>query len=195
MTEVQFPVDWLDPHAGDVATDLDLAVLLVNSFDALANPPDRLHDLDWWSGALVRVGHADLADVLRDDDLESLRSLREDLREAFRATTVQQAADALNPLLAAAGAVPLLAVAADRPTGAGLRYESGAAGLAALRVRLPVAVVERIVSRGVRSLGTCAADPCSCVFVDRTRAVTRRYCCGWCNDRAAARAYRRRQSH
>jgi hypothetical protein len=29
--------------------------------------------------------------------------------------------------------------------------------------------------------------------VDRTRAGTRKYCCTYCNDRYAARAYRRRK--
>jgi predicted RNA-binding Zn ribbon-like protein len=46
---------------------------------------------------------------------------------------------------------------------------------------------------GTGRLGVCGSDPCRCVFVDRTRAGTRKYCCTYCNDRFAARAYRRRK--
>jgi predicted RNA-binding Zn ribbon-like protein len=63
-----------------------------------------------------------------------------------------------------------------------------------LPARLLAAVAEHIGRSGVARLGVCASDPCRCAFVDRTRAGTRRYCCTVCNDRAAARAYRRRRS-
>ena len=36
--------------------------------------------------------------------------------------------------------------------------------------------------------GVCHAGPCRCVYADR-RARSSRYCCGQCNDRAAAAAY------
>ena len=97
-------------------------------------------------------------------------------------------------MMADAGAVPALVADLVAPSAARLVTGVGAEGLEALRIRLPVALAQRIATRGVESLGACHADPCRCVFVDRTRAGTRRYCCGWCNDRAAARAYRRRRS-
>jgi predicted RNA-binding Zn ribbon-like protein len=191
--EAQFPVDWLDPHAGTTATDLDLAVLLVNTYDALADPPDRLHDLGWLREVLRQVGHAVIADALVADDLAVLVDLRSRLRAAFEATDVSAASRALNPLLVDAGAVPTLVADPASPSAARLAAGVGAEGLQALRVRLPVAVAERIAARGVSSLGECDADPCRCVYVDRTRGGNRRYCCGWCNDRVAARAYRRRR--
>jgi len=43
-------------------------------------------------------------------------------------------------------------------------------------------------------MGVCQAAPCNCVYIDRSRARTRRYCCDQCNDRASIAAYRRRQS-
>jgi predicted RNA-binding Zn ribbon-like protein len=193
-SEVRFPPDWLDPHAASVATDLDLAVLLVNSYDALAQPPDRLHDLAWLTGVLARVGHRPIADALAPDDLAALLELRSGLRAAFEAAEVAAAARVLNPMMAAADAVPALVSDLGSPSTARLATGEGAEGLEALRIRLPVAVAQRIAARGVSSLGACHADPCHCVFVDRTRAGTRRYCCGWCNDRAAARAYRRRRA-
>jgi len=46
---------------------------------------------------------------------------------------------------------------------------------------------------GTGRLGVCGSDPWRCVFVDRTRAGTRKYCCPYRNDRFAARSYRRRK--
>ena len=51
-----------------------------------------------------------------------------------------------------------------------------------------------VADHGLSGCGICGSDPCRCVFVDRTRAGTRKYCCDYCNDRLAARAYRRRKS-
>ena len=82
-----FPPDWLGSGPGGIATDLDLAVLLVNSYDALADPPDRLHDLAWLTRVLRRVRHPLLADQLQPGDLEALRKLRTGLRRAFEAVT------------------------------------------------------------------------------------------------------------
>ena len=69
----------------------------------------------------------------------------------------------------------------------------GLHGIAALEARLPAAVAGFVAEHGTKRLGVCGSDPCRCVFVDRTRAGTRKYCCSYCNDRFAARAYRRRK--
>jgi predicted RNA-binding Zn ribbon-like protein len=87
--------------------------------------------------------------------------------------------------------VPL--VVANQPGATTLRVGVGRHGVAALEARLPAAVAAYVVEHGSRRLGVCGSDPCRCVFVDRTRAGTRRYCCTYCNDRFAARAYRRRK--
>jgi len=47
--------DWLKRRDGP-ASDLDLVVLLVNSLDLLADPPDRLTDVAWFGAVLVDVG-------------------------------------------------------------------------------------------------------------------------------------------
>ncbi len=194
-TEASFPVDWLERGAGHRASDLDLAVLLVNSHDLLEDPPDRLHDLAWLTGALTRVGHGDLASALTRSDLPRLRSLRGALRAAFEAPDPRTAAAALNPQLVKARAVFLLDVP-PRPRGARARFVPAPdrTGYAALAARLPAALAAHIAEHGVGRLGVCASDPCRCAFVDRTRAGTRRYCCTICNDRYAARAYRRRRA-
>jgi predicted RNA-binding Zn ribbon-like protein len=185
-----FPGDWLI-DASAPASDVELALLLVNSLDLLEDPPDRLADLSWLTQVFSRVGHADLANALTSRDLPRLRRLRNALRAVFETGDDSVAAEVLNPLLQKARAVPLLA-----RTGGGdlsLQVGVGLRGVAALEARLPAAVAVFVAEHGTRRLGVCGSDPCRCVFVDRTRAGTRKYCCGYCNDRFAARAYRRRK--
>jgi predicted RNA-binding Zn ribbon-like protein len=188
---VPFPADWL-PAAGR-AEDLDLALLLVNSFDLLEEPADRLHDLTWLTAAFRVAGHADLAGQLEAADLPVLRSLRDALRTAFVLDDPAAVCDALNVVLRRTPAPELVPVEGsdDRVR---LEVGAGQVGCAALQARLPAAIASHLATYGTRRLGTCASDPCRCVFVDRTRAGTRRYCCGYCNDRAAARSYRRRRA-
>jgi predicted RNA-binding Zn ribbon-like protein len=186
-----FPGDWLaDPSVP--ASDVELALLLVNSHDLLEDPPDRLHDLEWLTHVLGRAGHRVLAGELTARQLPRLRRLRDDLRLAFEAGTDEEAAAILNPLLQRSNAVPLIDV--HRAEGTRLRVGIGLHGVAALEARLPAALAAYVAEHGVRRLGVCGSDPCRCVFVDRTRAGTRKYCCTYCNDRHAARAYRRRRS-
>jgi predicted RNA-binding Zn ribbon-like protein len=187
-----FPADWIRPADGGPADDLTLAVLLVNSLDDMADPPDRLTGIDWYAAVLRETGHPGQAAALRPADVPGLVALRTGLRAAFTADTAEAAAAALNPLLLSAGAIPVLVPAADGTPG--LAVAPGETGAGALSARLPAAVAGFIARHGLRRLGSCAARPCACVFVDRTRAGNRRFCCDQCNDRAAASAYRRRQS-
>ena len=63
MTRPGFPGDWLVDPASP-ASDVELALLLVNSMDLLEDPPDRLVDLSWLTHVFARVGHGDLAGEL-----------------------------------------------------------------------------------------------------------------------------------
>ena len=189
MQPAGYPQDWLvDPAS---ASDVELALLLVNSHDLLEDPPDRLVDLGWLTHVFTRVGHGGLADELTARDLPRLRRLRAALRTVFESDDEATAAAVLNPLLEKARAVPLIDV--DQAGESVLRVGVGLRGVAALEARLPAAVATYVVEHGTGRLGVCGSDPCRCVFVDRTRAGTRKYCCSYCNDRFAARAYRRRK--
>jgi predicted RNA-binding Zn ribbon-like protein len=181
--------DWLE-RPGEPASDLDLIVLLLNSLDLLEDPPDRLADLTWLCQVLAAVGRDDIGGALTVADLGGLRQLRESLRAVFQAKSPAQAASLLNPMLVHASAVPQLVASGD---GLRLQVAPRARGLAALSARLPAVLAEYIAHQGIGRLGTCAALPCQCVFLDRTRAQTRRFCCTACNDRAAALLYRRRK--
>jgi predicted RNA-binding Zn ribbon-like protein len=168
--------------ADEPLDDLGLAVLLLNSVDLLEEPADRMAtDLAWWRRALVRHGHAELSATQRDQDLAALRALRVTIRAVFECADTGEARRLLNRALLDAGAVVQVT-----PWGLGVGEE--------LRGRLLFAVASHVAAHGVDRLGVCASDPCRCAYVDRTRAGTRRYCCTLCNDRAAARAYRRRRA-
>ena len=185
-----FPGDWLADAAAP-ASDVELALLLVNSMDLLEDPPDRLVDLTWLTHVFGRVGQGDLARELTNRDLPRLRRLRDAMRSVFETYDDGAAAAVLNPLLQKARAVPLIDVAPDG--GTTLRVGVGLRGIAALEARLPAALAGFVADHGTRRLGVCGSDPCRCVYVDHTRAGTRKYCCSYCNDRFAARAYRRRK--
>jgi predicted RNA-binding Zn ribbon-like protein len=163
------------------ATDLDLAVLLLNSVDLLENPADRMAtDLAWWRRALTRHGHAELAAAQRDEDLAALQALRGIIRAVFESDDDADARRVLNVALVQVGAIVQLG-------------PEGLAVTGGLPARLMFAVAGHVAEHGVGRLGICVGDPCRCAYVDQTRARTRRYCCTLCNDRAAARAYRRRK--
>lgn len=185
MPRAWIPAEWLSDPSGP-ASDLDLAVLLINSLDLLDDPADRLLDLEWWQDALRQTGHEELAAEQQPSQLPDLRRLRQTLRATFECADADEAAAVLNPALLRAGAVVQLH--AD-----GLRVTSVRADRR-LDARLLAALARHIAEHGLKRLGVCASDPCRCAYVDRTRAGTRRYCCTVCNDRAAARAYRRRRA-
>jgi predicted RNA-binding Zn ribbon-like protein len=174
----------------DGADDLDIAVELVNTLYVLATPPDRLTAVDVFQEILRGLGHPELAQLLRPGDLERLRRLRERLWPVFAATSTAEAAGLLNPMLRQAGAVPQLVE--DVGGGWDLRMGADRRGIEALEARLPAALSLHVAGHGTRRLGVCHATPCQCVYVDRTRPGTRRFCCDQCNDRAAATAYRSR---
>ncbi len=169
------------------AAPVDLAVALVNTWDRLEDPPDRLRDDAAGHRFLLRHGYPDDAAAT---GVAELRAVRDRLRAVFHAADRPAAAALLNQLLADSGAVPRLV-----PAGDGWRLTAGPAEPGARRVAALAAtgLAGFVAERGFDRLGTCAAAPCDCAFVDRSRAGSRRYCCGYCADRVAASAYRARR--
>ncbi|MGI9005168.1 MAG: ABATE domain-containing protein [Streptosporangiaceae bacterium] len=189
MTE--YPRDWVASRNGEPASDLDLVILLLNSFDLLASPPDRLEDLAWFSAVLTDAGRPEIAAAFTPPDVAELRELRQVLRTVFEAGSAADAAAILNPVLVREQAIPQL-VSADQHLS--LEVNPAEHGMRALAARLPAALAGHLAQNGAGRLGICGSSPCRCAFIDRTRARTRRYCCVECNDRAAARRYRQRQA-
>jgi hypothetical protein len=182
-----------DAEVGMDATerDLDRAVELINTRYVRPDRPDRLTDVAVYQDILSELGAGDIAGQLLPNDLNALRLLRDDLGAVFAAATVEDAVRLLDPMLRDA-VVPTRLTAARGTASWAWGVDQG--GIDALRARLLAALAAHLVRHGIDRLGVCQASPCPRVFIDRSRARTRRYCCDRCNDRAAALAYRKRSA-
>jgi predicted RNA-binding Zn ribbon-like protein len=167
---------------------LALAVAFCNTYDLLGDPVDQLT-----IERLRRIGRdhhrPDLVAQLREVDLPALRRLRETLYAVFAAERASDKASALNAVLDRHGARARLA-GDDEPY---LSAVGGPAAVDGFAVTLAGGLARALADGGTARMRLCAADPCRCVYVDRTRANRQRYCCELCNDRMASAAYRRRQ--
>ncbi len=168
-----------------------LAVALVNTWDAIHDPQEQLDDVELLRLILRTFGLNDEAERARDDDLAPLRAMRDRLRKAFDAGSEIAAVAELNSLAREAGAIPQLEA---KNGGWSFRYGVGRRTLVdELAGRSSVALLGVIEQGGWRRFGLCAASPCCCVYVDRSRNRSRRYCCHYCADRATQAASRRRR--
>ena len=176
------------PHERD---SIALAVALANTWDVLNDPPEHLDDVEMLGLILRAFGLDDEAEQARDGDLAPLRAMRDRLRTAFAAADEAAAVEELNALAREAGAIPQLA---PKNGGWSFRYGVGRRPLVdELAGRASIALLGVIEGGGWSRFGLCAASPCCCVFVDRSRNRSRRYCCHYCADRATQAAARRRR--
>jgi predicted RNA-binding Zn ribbon-like protein len=174
----------------DEKDSIGLAVGLVNTWDVLNDPPELLN-LERLGILLRWFELDDAAEVATERDIEPVRQVRDRLRRAFESTDEAEAVAELNALALRVKAVPQL-----QPANGGwaFHYGVGEQSLAnELAGRAAVALLEVIERDGWDRFGLCAAAPCCCVYVDRSRNRSRRYCCGLCADRATQAAARRRK--
>lgn len=178
----------------DRASDLDVVVALLNTYDAYDAEPERLHSVESLKRLVAALGWTDVATSrLTQRDVVAVKELREQIREIFAEAAdgdAAAAANACNRLLARVRPVLALHPAQDRAA-LGVA-EAGSNAVRRLEDRVSLAVAVGLASPGIR-LGLCDAHPCHCAYVDRSRAGTRRFCCELCADRFAAAAYRRRR--
>jgi predicted RNA-binding Zn ribbon-like protein len=174
----------------DEKDSIGLAVGLVNTWDALHDPPDLL-DVRTLGILLRWFELAAEADRVSEGDIAPVRRVRDRLRKAFDAESEEEAVAELNALARGAGAVPQL----ERGNGGWVfHYGAGRKTVAGeLAGRASVALLGVIEQKGWDRFGLCAASPCCCVYVDRSRNKSRRYCCELCADRATQAALRRRR--
>ena len=178
-------------RAGDFQErEVDLAVGLVNTWDVLDEEPEFLRDLPHLRRFLLEHRLKGEAEGAAESDLRRLRALRRRVRSVFEAASEKEAVEILNGLLT--DAVPQLR---PGPGGWAFFFEARRERDLADRLgpRVAAALLEAIRSDGWERFGICDALPCRCVFVDRSRNRSRRYCSQLCADRVAAAAYRRRQ--
>jgi predicted RNA-binding Zn ribbon-like protein len=165
-----------------------LAVQLVNTWDELEDPPELLRDVDVLRRVLVKYGFAAEAEATTRADLEAARALRDRLRATFEVEDEETAVVFLNEILRESEATPQLV-----PGAGGWRLRWVGSPYDVLASTSAASLLEAIRDDGWERFGICAAAPCCCVFVDRSRNRSRRYCSSLCADRVAQAAYRSRR--
>ena len=173
------------------ATGAEMAVTLINSWDEYEPDPEHLRDADvlrrWFRGN----GFPRAADAVSDDDVSHARELRSRLTAAFDAPTQAEAVEALNALVEESGTAPRLEF--DAGSWAFRSWPDEGEGLAFLAPYAALGLLEVIADGGWERFGRCAGSPCRCVFIDRSRNRSRRFCGELCADRVAQADYRRRR--
>jgi predicted RNA-binding Zn ribbon-like protein len=163
-----------------------LAVDLVNSWDVLEDDPELMKDPATLQRFLLRRGHGRFR--TNTQDLAEVRAVRDALREAFSAKTEAEAVRLLNRIVARSGAKPQLERSGDRWR---VRWVGPLADTVASATSM--SLLEAIRDDGWERFGMCAGAPCCCVFVDRSKNRSRRFCSDLCSDRVAQAALRSRR--
>jgi predicted RNA-binding Zn ribbon-like protein len=167
-----------------------LAVGLVNTWDVFEPNPECLRDVEVLRRLLRYFGHDEPAARARPADVRRVRRVRDRIRAAFEADDEAAAIEILNEVARGAGAVPHLG-RADR--GWRFQYATRPDPASFLGAEAAVALLDVIRTDGWDRFGLCAGSPCCCVYVDRSRNRSRRYCSQLCADRVTQAAYRRRR--
>ena len=171
---------------------VDLAVALLNTWDTYDDPSEHLVDEADLRLFLELVGRPRAARVAGADDLTAVKAVRDRLRRVFETTDEDEAASVLNAVAASAGALPRLQRAGGDWV---VRYGPDETDVAEhLAATAAGSLLEVVRAHGLSRFGTCAAAPCTGVFVDRTKNRRKRYCCELCADRAAQRDHRARRT-
>ena len=163
-----------------------LAVDLVNTWDELEELPELLHDLATLRRFLER--HGLRARSTTRSDLARVRALRDSLRATFEVADEERAVRQLNRVLHESRARPRL----ERRAGTWRLAWTGPV-VDVLASTAAMSLIEAIRDDGWERFGTCAGAPCCCVFVDRSKNRSRRYCSDLCADRVAQAAHRARR--
>ena len=163
-----------------------LAVALANTWDELEDPPELLRDLPALRRFFERCGYP--ARRLTRPDVARVRALRSSLRSAFEADGDEQAVATLNRVLRDSRAKPQL----ERR---GATWELAWSGppVDVVASTASLSLLEAIRDDGRDRFGICAGAPCCCVFVDRSKNRSRRFCSNLCADRVAQAALRARR--
>lgn len=170
--------------AGD---PVKLAVDLVNTWDLLEDDPELLRDAATLKRFLARRGYGE---ALRTSsrDVEQVRALRDSLRAAFTAESEDAAVRELNEVLGRSSAKPRFQRGDE---GWEVRWVGRVADSVATATAM--SLLEAIRDDGWQRFGICAGAPCCCVFVDRSKNRSRRFCSQLCADRVAQAAHRARK--
>jgi predicted RNA-binding Zn ribbon-like protein len=163
-----------------------LAVDLVNTWDELEDPPELLRDVPTLRRFLERRGLEGVRTTGRD--LARVRALRDALRATFEVGDEPRAVAQLNAILGESRARPQL-----ERSGEEWSLEWRGRVFDVLASTTAMSLLEAIRDDGWERFGICAGTPCCCVFVDRSKNRSRRFCSDLCADRVAQAALRARR--
>ena len=163
-----------------------LAVDLINTWDELEPDPELLRDVAALKRFLAR--HGCEVPRLSSRDLAQARALRGALRAAFTARDEEAAVRELNGVLARSAAKPQFQRSGDEW---GVRWVGRISDSVATAAAM--SLLEAIRDDGWDRFGICAGAPCCCVFVDRSKNRSRRFCSDLCADRVAQALHRERR--
>lgn len=155
--------------------------------DLLEEDPELLRDAASLRRFLSRRGYGE-SPRPSGRDLADVRSLRDSLRAAFTARDEKAAVRELNGVLRRSAAKPQFELAGEewRVEWVG-RLPDTIASVTAM------SLLEAIRDDGWERFGICAGAPCCCVFVDRSKNRSRRFCSNLCADRVAQALHRERR--
>lgn len=163
-----------------------LAVDLVNTWDVLEADPELLRDASTLKRFLARRGYGEGLRIT-SRDLAQVRVLRDSLRAAFTAEDEEAAVRELNGVLAKSAAKPQFERSGQEW---GVRWVGRVSDSVATTTAM--SLLEAIRDDGWDRFGICAGAPCCCVFVDRSKNRSRRFCSDLCADRVAQALHRER---
>ncbi len=164
-----------------------LAVDLVNTWDVLEPDPEQLRDAATLKRFLERRGYGKALRI-SSRDLAQVRVLRDSLRAAFTAEDEEAAVRELNGVLGRSAAKPQFERSGQEW---GVRWVGRVCDSVATTTAM--SLLEAIRDDGWDRFGICAGAPCCCVFVDRSKNRSRRFCSDLCADRVAQALHRERR--
>lgn len=133
------------------------------------------------------LGEHDSA-LTSDLSVPQLVALADRLHRFFAAPSREEAAEILDELLAESAPTPRVRAGGD---GYETSWSARGTADASLTAACALALLEELVRS--RRFGTCQAERCVDVFVDRSPGGGRRYCSSLCHNRAKVSAFRRRR--
>ena len=180
-----------DTIEGRIAFAVDLA----NTWDVWFDNPEKLREPTALDAFLRDHGLATDGPAT-EEQLASVRALREEVRSVFQSESAHGAVQRLTGILRGVTVQPEVELSADAAEGIALRYAAvpGASLDDRLRVLAGLGMATALQRWGADRLRSCAADRCEDVFVDTSRNGRRRYCGVRCQNRVNVAAMRQRTS-
>jgi predicted RNA-binding Zn ribbon-like protein len=170
-------------------TSLELAIALLNTWDLLADPPELLRSPETLRRFLEWAGRPTTR-PLEASDVDRAIAARSVLRQAIDAPP-DESVELLNTLALESGTARQLRRVDDDWQFVHVPRDGDPCS--ALIGEAAVGALEAIRDGDWERLDMCAGDPCRCVYVDRTKNRSRRYCCQLCTNRTMQARHRRRQ--